>query len=332
MGSISTVKAIVVAGDKGKSHPVFGKNKAFLDVEGLPIVARVVMALNDAKGVSEIHVAGPKQRLDENFQTIGLFQKLAKPLRTLEQGATLYENIWNTFLQTLPSYRRGQPLDAFEKEPEAEAVVFICAADMPLLTAAEVDEFIAKCNMDKYDYVVGMTREKDLEYYYPKRGKPGIRLAYLHFKEGNFRQNNMHMVRPFKIHNRHYIQTMYDLRYQKEFGNMIRLAWEIFKREKGSYRALGYYFLLQTSLLFSRLRLGFMRDAVRGMTHTSSVVWCVENLLDTRVGYVFTSLGGSALDVDKEREYEAIKARFGEWMSYQQEKAQRLFSRTGLFK
>jgi molybdopterin-guanine dinucleotide biosynthesis protein A len=331
MGSISTVKAIVVAGDKGKSHPVFGKNKAFLDVEGLPIVARVVLALNEAKAISEIHVAGPKQRLDENFEAIGLFPKLRKPLYTLEQGATLYENIWNTFLQTLPSRREGQSLDAIQKGPDAETIVFICAADMPLLIAAEVDEFLSKCDMDKHDYVIGMTAEKDLEYYYPRSGKPGIRLAYLHFKEGNFRQNNMHVVRPFKIHNRHYVQTMYDLRYQKEFGNMVRLAWEIFKREKGSYRALGYYFLLQTSLLFSRLRLNFMRDTVRQITHTSSVIWCVENLLGTRVGYVFTSLGGSALDVDKEREYEAIKARFWEWMHYQQEKAQRLFSRTGSF-
>jgi molybdopterin-guanine dinucleotide biosynthesis protein A len=320
MCDLGKVKAIVVAGDKGKSHPAFGKNKGFLDVDGLPIVARVVSALGNAESVSEIYVVGPKRKLEEALSPGPDFPKVGKPVHVLEQRSTLYENIWYTFLETLPAHRRGEAVEDIAKGPEADSVVLIAAADMPLLTSAEVDEFVSKCDMERYDYVVGVTLEEDLTHYYPRRRNKGIRLAYMHFKEGSFRQNNMHMVRPFKVHNRHYVQTMYDLRYQKEFTNIARLTWEILNGEEGGWGAVGNYLLLQLSLLFARLRLGFLKDLVRRVTHAESVARCISKLMNTRFGYVFTSLGGAALDVDKEREYEVVKLRFSEWKKYQEDK------------
>jgi len=314
------LKAIVLAGDKGKSHPVFGKNKAFLEVSGLPIIAYVISALQKSKSVSEIYVVGPKQRLEESLSSASEFVGNSKPIYVFEQGPTLYDNVWDTFLETLPSHYRSASPGESVSSPEADSTVLIVASDMPLLTAAEVDEFVSKCDMERYDCVLGFTREEDLKYYYPRNGQEGIRQAYLHFSEANLRQNNLFMVRPFKVGNRHYVQTMYDLRYQKEFANIIKLAWEILRREEGGWGALGYYFLLQLSLLFSRLRLGPLRDWVRSMTHAGSVAGCASELLKTRLGYVYTSLGGGALDVDKENEYEVIKLRFSEWMNYQQEK------------
>ena len=38
MHNYGKLNAIVLAGDRGKSHPVFGKNKAFLDVCGVPLI------------------------------------------------------------------------------------------------------------------------------------------------------------------------------------------------------------------------------------------------------------------------------------------------------
>ncbi|UCD59069.1 MAG: nucleotidyltransferase family protein [Candidatus Hydrogenedentota bacterium] len=329
MRNYRELMAVVVAGDKGKSHPVFGKNKAFLDVDGLPIIARVVSALDKAKSVSEIYVVGPKQELGEVLSGERACMNFGKPIHIFEQHTTLYENIWFTFLETLPSYRRGEAVEVVATGPDADSVVLVVAADMPLLMAAEVDEFVSKCDMDRCDYVVGVTLEEDLEHYYPGRGQSGIRLAYMHFKEGNFRQNNMHMVRPFRIQNRHYVQTMYDLRYQKEFGNILRLAWEILKREEGGWGAVGNYLLLQLSLLFARLRLGFLRDLVRRVTHADSIAGCISKLLKTRFAYAYTSLGGAALDIDNEREYETIKLRFSEWVNYQEEKAKQMPSRVG---
>jgi len=316
------LKAIIAAGDRGKSHPVFGKNKAMLDMDGLPIILRVISAVGKAESVSEIFVVGPKQRIEELLRPNPAYWTAGKPIHVFEQGSNLYENIWNAFLETLPPERRQEALaDAPPDGSGDEEVVLIMAGDMPLLTPTEVDEFVAQCDMEQFDYVVGVTREESLRHYYPSKGQAGVRLAYMHFSDGNFRQNNMHMVRPLRLHNRHYVQTMYDLRYQKQFGNILRLAWEILKREEGGWGAVGYYLLLQLSLLFARLRLGFLRDWVRKKTHADSVARCISKLMKTRFGYAYTSLGGAALDVDKEHEYEAIKSRFREWMNYQHERA-----------
>ncbi|MBI4831228.1 MAG: nucleotidyltransferase family protein [Candidatus Lindowbacteria bacterium] len=319
------LKTIVVAGDKGKSHPVFGKNKAFLDVGGLPLIAHVLKALEEAQSIAEIYIVGPKGKLEEVLSR-NLASALSKPVRVFEQSSNLYENIWNTFMETLPANQREETAKS-EGGPCADSVVLVVGSDMPLLTGAEVDEFVAKCDMDEYDCVVGVTREEILQHYYPAENRAGIRLAYLHFSDGNLRQNNMFLVRPFKVHNRGYIQTMYDLRYQKEFANIARLAWEILRKEEGGWGALGNYLLLQLSLLFSRLHFGFMRDLIRRITHIDSVVKCISRLLQTRFSYACTSLGGAALDVDREHEYESIKARFSEWMNYQKQKAAEMAGR-----
>lgn len=318
------LNAVVTAGGKGKSHPVFGKNKAFLEVSGAPVVARVVSALDASNSIEEIFVVGPKDKLRKALSLDENGGPFVKPIHIYEQRATLYENAWSTFLETLPSYRRGESPESIEQGPEADTAVLIIGADMPLLTHMEVDEFATKCDMDKYDYVLGMTLEDDLMHYYPDDDKPGIHLAYMHFKEGNLRQNNMHIVRPFKVLNRHLVQTMYDHRYQKEFGNIVRLAWEILRKEEGGWGALGNYFLMQLSLLFSRVHLDFLREITRKRTHIDSVIDCVSRLMKTRFSVAYTSLGGATLDIDNEREYEIIQQRFLEWMNYQGEKARQL--------
>ncbi len=315
------LNAIVLAGDKGKSHPVFGKNKAFLEIQGVPVITRVVTSLDGANSVSEIYVVGPKERLEEVLSPDRYSPPVGKPIHIFEQRANLYENVWNTFLETIPAYRQGESEENIARGPEADAIALALAADMPLLTSAEIDEFVSQCDMENFDYIIGVTREDELTPYYPHEGKPGIRLAYLHFREGNLRQNNMQMVRPFKILNRHYVQTMYDLRYQKEFGNTVRLAWEILNKEEGGWGTLGNYLLMQCSLLFSRLHLNVIRDFFRNRTYIDSVQRCISQLMKTRFSIAFTTLGGATLDIDGEHDYEVINQRFFEWMDYQEQKA-----------
>ncbi|GAB4352344.1 MAG: hypothetical protein Kow0099_36600 [Candidatus Abyssubacteria bacterium] len=329
MGDSKKLHVIVAAGDRGKSHPVLGRNKAFLEVQGLPIITRVVKALDESQSVSEIYIVGPKTKLEEFLSPERGGPRFAKPIHVFEQRSTLYENIWHTFLETLPEYRQGMSVEEIARGPSAETVVLVVASDMPLLTATEVDEFVSRCDMNRYDYIVGLTRKEDLKHYYPSEGKPGIKLAYMHFREGSMRQNNMHMVRPFRIQNRHYAQTLYDLRYQKEFVNIVRLAWEILKTEEGGWGALGYYLMLQLSLLCARLHLIYPKELVRKATHAESVAHCISKLMKARFGYALTTLGGAALDVDKEHEYEAIKVRYSEWMNYLQEKAEHMQIRSG---
>jgi len=326
MSDPGKLTAIVVAGDRGKSHPVFGKNKAFLEVQGVPVITRVVSALDRSRSVSEIYVVGPKERLEETLRAAHGGIEIVKPVHIFEQRANLYDNMWTTFLETIPAYRSGEPEETIARGPDSEKAILGLAADMPLLTSAEIDEFVSNCDMDRYDYVIGVTSEENLEHFYPREGMHGIRMAYLHFRGKNLRQNNLAMVRPFKIINRHYIQIMYDLRYQKESGNMARLAWEILRKEEGGWGTVGYYLLMQLSLTFDRLRLGFMRDLIRKRTPVEAVVDCIARLMKTRFTIAHTSFGGAALDIDHEEEYEAIQQRFSDWMSYQEEKSAKLQS------
>ncbi len=324
MSDDGKLAAVVLAGDRGKSHPVFGKNKAFLEIAGVPIVARVISALDKSKSVAEIYVVGPRDRLEEVLSGDGC--DIDKPIHIFDQRANLYENGWHTFLETLPAHRRGESEEAIARGPEADSFVLCIAGDMPLLTSAEVDEFVSRCDMESYDYVLGVTLEKNLEHYYPTGDMPGIHLAYLHFREGNIRQNNMHMLRPFKVINRHYVQTLYDVRYQKDFGNMARLAWVLLTREEGGWGTLGYFLLMQLSLTLDRLALGSMRDLARRRTPVESVIGCISRLMKTRFTLAYTSLGGATLDIDSEHDYEVIEQRFSEWMSYQEKTAKNLAS------
>ncbi len=197
---------------------------------------------------------------------------------------------------------------------------------MPLLSNVEVDEFASKCDMENFDYVLGVTPEEKLSRYYASDDLPGIHMAYIHFREGNLRQNNLHMVRPFKVENRRYIQTMYDLRYQKEFGNAVSLAWEILNKKSGGWGILGNYLLMQLSLIFSRRGLGFLSDSVRDRTSLDSINACISKLLKTRFTVARTSFGGATLDIDCESDYEVIQRRFSEWMSYQEQLAKEMSS------
>ncbi len=89
---------------------------------------------------------------------------------------------------------------------------------------------------------------------------------------------------------------------------------------------MGNLLLMQLSLTSSRLHLGFLRDFVRNRTTVDSVTDCISRLLRTRFTVARTSLGGAALDVDCESDYEAIEERFSEWMDHQREKAEKLFT------
>jgi GTP:adenosylcobinamide-phosphate guanylyltransferase len=313
--------AIVTAGDRAKSHPVFGKNKSLLEIHGVPIVTRVVSALDKSESISEIYAVGPKDKLEEALKSEYDGIRITKPVHIFEQHNTLYENVWSTFLEMLPSHRRGESEEDIAQGPDADTSVLIAAGDMPLLMSTEVDEFVSKCDLERYDYILGATAERDLEHYYPVGDQPGIHLAYLHFREGNLRQNNLHMVRPFKVINRHYLQIMYDFRYQKEFWNILHLAWEILNKEEGGWGTLGNYLLMQLSLTFDRLELAFLREFFRNRTRIDSVTNCIARLIKTRFNIAFTSLGGATLDIDCEHDYQVVQERFSEWMEYQDKKA-----------
>jgi hypothetical protein len=184
---------------------------------------------------------------------------------------------------------------------------------------------IGKSDLDRYDYLPGITSSDFLSYYYPRKKKKGdkkkrgIKHAYFHFAEGLFRQNNMHLGRPFALSNKIYIEKMYEYRHQREWNDIVKLAFEILRTEKGSWKSLYYFSVLQSCLALSNMKFHTLVDRLRRLVslhrHVEPTVGLV---LGTRLRTIETTYGGAALDIDSDYEFETIKANFTDWMDHQQ--------------
>jgi molybdopterin-guanine dinucleotide biosynthesis protein A len=301
---------ILLTGDRKASKSVFGMNKALIELNGTPLFMHVLSALQDVEGIDNIYIVGPKSKIDEILERgKGGFKK---NIVVVEQRDNLYENIWHTFLSTLssPSHPSGDDIDK---------AVFVVAGDIPLITPFEIKEFLSKSDIENYDYCIGMTPESVLRYYYPSDGKPGIKLAYLNLKESKYRVSNLHLVKPFKISNREYIEKVYEYRYQKEARNIVKLTLEIIRKHAG-FESLLFYICVQMSLFLSHIHLEFLSRFFRQFVPIGLAERIVSNVLKTRLKLIETSFGGAALDVDNERDFNAIKVMYQEWMEYQRKK------------
>jgi CTP:molybdopterin cytidylyltransferase MocA len=304
---------IVTAGDRGRARLVCGVNKALLPLDGAPVFTHVLAALEACPRVGGLYLVGPKEALEEGLSRPGIPFQGRRPVRVFEQRENLYENVWSTFVGILEE-RGVSPETA-----SPDTAVLVVPSDIPLVIPEEIEEFISACRMDQFDYVVGLTSERVLSRYYPQKHRKGIRLMYFHVREGSFRQNNLHMVKPLRIVNRGYIQKMYDYRLQREWGNIIRLLWEIFRTEEGTLVMAGRYLLLHLSALLFRIRGAGLHRIPARFLPKKSLEESISNLLKTRFGTVETRYGGAALDIDTHEHYSVIQENFAAWKAMQKE-------------
>ncbi len=306
---------ILLAGDRKASKTVFGMNKSLIELAGTPLFMHVLSALQDVDYIGNIYVVGPKSKIEELLKKYSDKIILRKNVIAVEQKANLYENIWHTFLSTLSS-------PSSPSKDDMDKAVFVVAGDMPLATSFEIGEFLSKSDTANYDYCIGMTPEAVLRYYYPSDKKPGIKLAYLNLKESKYRISNLHLVKPFKIANREYIEKVYEYRYQKDIRNIAKLTLEIIRRHAG-FKSLLFYIFVQMSLFLSHIHLEFLSRFFRQFVSIKVAELIVSNVLKTRLKLIETSFGGVALDVDNERDFNTIKVMYKEWMEHQKNRKQK---------
>jgi hypothetical protein len=196
--------------------------------------------------------------------------------------------------------------------PYAETPGLFLPSDIPLVTAAEIEEFLTNADMKEHDYCMGITAEESLTSFYPQGGKPGIKMPYLYLKERAYRMNNLHLARPFKIVAGGSVQTMYDYRHQKYVGNRFRIAREFFRTERWA-RALSLYLLAQGAVFSSEIGWSALAAFFRRRLPLDRVEREVSCFLKARFKAVETTIGGAALDVDDEETYRTISLHFKEW-------------------
>ena len=303
--------AILVAGEGESSYKVYHQHKAFLKINGKCIINYVVDALQKVNSIREIYIVGLQDRLKEVFEEGGRDFEYSKPIHIVPQRSNLYENIWHTFLQTIPD---SENIPDLKNSTYADKAVLIVPCDSPLLTPHEVEYFINHSDIANQDHVLGLTSRKILEFFNPRDGKPGIKMSYLHLKENSFRINNLHLVKPVRIENREYIQKMYQYRYQRNFKNLVLFGLSLLGKDKAKHYQ--YYFGLQMCLLFASLGVESMVEVFRSLTPKTALEKSISTILKTRFIGLEVPFGGAALDIDNDRDYEAMKTRFNEWREY----------------
>lgn len=317
------IPAIVAAGDLRASKAIYGESKAYLEIEGKPLVRLVVEVLQGVPDVSEVWVVGNAERLEKALGG-SLPGALRKPLHVVGQFRNLYENGWETYRRLLP----GAPpegRDPATPEDAALPVLFL-SCDLPFATAQEIAVFVRRALDTGADYVMGLVTEESMEPFYPEApGEPGIRMAYFNLREGRMRQSNLHLIRPGKIVNRHYIEEMYELRYQREFGNMVALAWRLLRGERGGGVITGTYLLMQLASVADRNGWHRIADVVRRWIPIARIEWGVSLLLRSSFRLVVTEGGGCGVDVDNEHDLAVARGRYARWRAEQRERVEKLY-------
>lgn len=290
--------AIVLAGEGGAARPIGEGAKALLPLGGKALLQYVLEALDAMPRIRRIVVVGDKAELDTLVVTL----PFAHTVEVLEQGATAYRNFWAAF-----SHLQQNQAD------DPDRPVLVLAADTPLISAQELEEFLDRCDLEQLDYCIGMTEERHLARYYPTDTAPGIHMRYLHLADGSLRLNNLHLVKPLRVANRGYIQDIYEFRYQHDLVNILRAARDLLRQPGIGWRALYLYLLLQLAeaghALGWRSAWHFFRRRVR----RAEVTAIASSVLQTRAGIVETTVGGCAIDVDNARDYATLQQRWEEF-------------------
>ena len=302
--------ALLVAGEGKNSYKVYHQHKAFLPIEGKCVISYVIEALQGAESVRSITITGQRDALLKHLDADGINRVSPKPIHILEQKRNLYENVWHSFLHTLPE---EIPESEQGNSPYRDRAVLVVPCDSPLITSHEIDYFILNSDLEHYDLITGLTPEKNLMPFYSEPEKPGVQMAYLHLKEQRYRINNLHLVKPILIGNRHYVQQMYQYRYQRNFKNVVLFGWEIIgKDKKNRYR---YYIGLLLGLFFSWMNIKPLVRYFRSWVPKKGLEESISNIMDTRFTGLESPLPGAALDIDNAQDYEAIKLRFQDWQA-----------------
>ena len=159
--------AIVLAGDRTKADSLVDHSrvgaKAMIDIDGLPMVRRVLNALRASRVVDKICLAGPEA------SAVATDEPLASWVDRGEVQWRAPESSPST-----SAYNAMRSLDP-------EEAVLLTTADHPLLTPEIVDAFGRQSLADDVDVTVGLAPHALVTEAYP-----GIRKTVLRFSDGDF--------------------------------------------------------------------------------------------------------------------------------------------------
>ena len=304
--------SIILLGDTGASRQVHGTNKALLKINGIPSFIYVLAALEKAEKIDRICLIGPKEKITQEIENHHHLLENEKEIIVLEQYGTLFSNAWKSFLSLHPEVQESTSITS----DQSEKTVLYIPGDVPLTTSFEIDTFLNLCEVDSYDYYLGITPAESLYHFDPQKGTPGIKTNFFQIREGKFRHNNLHLVKPLKVKNKEYIQQVYDYRYQRDISNIVKLAFEFIKMHVG-LKGFWCYGLLHLNQFLSRIHLTPLTLPTRQLISLSLIERCVSRVAGAHFTTITSPLAGTVLDIDNEKDYIAMCEMFVHWQDYQ---------------
>jgi hypothetical protein len=322
------IPAVVTAGDRGAAKAVYGESKGYLEIAGRPLLAHVVAMLQSVPEVSEIWIVGDAQRLASVLEAEALRSAIRKPVHVMPQLNNLYENAWGAYRRLLP----GAGEAGRDPEPQdLDVQALYISGDLPFAAPQEVSAFIRQGAALGSDYALGLVTEASMaDFLPPAPGEPGIQMATFNLREGRFRQSNLHLVKPGRIVNRHYVEEMYRNRFQREIGSILGMAWRLFTSERGGLTILYYYFLMHCAGVLDRRGHRRLADALRRFIPIARIEAGCSHLLRASFRFVVTEAGGSAIDIDNEHDFDVAKLRYAEWSKLQAARAEQIYGAPAL--
>jgi len=300
--------AIVLAGtDSNPRRMIQGQNKAFLEIGGRPLVREVVDSLLAAETVGDIYVVGPMERLDTALGD------LSAHVTRVEQRGKMIANAWAAIHA---SEAREKARNGGTADPRRPLLVL--SSDLPLITPAAVDDFVARCAAEDrafdggYGMLCGVADESSLRPYYPADGKPGIVRPYVNFRDSRQRLANIYVGRPRLLTNQAFLQTGFDHRKMAKLKNVLAISWD-FLSQSGGWQAAWLSLRMQATLMASR-RGGWLYHWLRKGNSARRTEQVCSKVLGGPVRIVVTPYGGLSLDADNEDDFRVLSTRYADWI------------------
>ncbi len=300
--------AIVLAGThRNPKRLISGKNKAFLEIGGRPLVRHVVDALLEATGIAEIFVVGPVDQLGSALQGV------SSKVRTVQQEGKMLTNTWAAIYAAESRHSR-EPVEQVHNRP-----VLIISCDLPLISAHAIDDFVSRCAArdddpeNPYALMVGVVEEEGVRPFYPENNQPGVIRPYVELSFGRVRLANIYVARPRNLAHQEFLQTGFTLRKAKDWRNVLLLVFRVLS-QPGGWGAAWLTLRLQLTLMLSRKK-GRLYQRLRKGNSRARIEKAVGDVLGGSVRVVTTPYGGLSLDVDDEEDYRVLDQRYQDWMA-----------------
>lgn len=298
------VDAIVLAGtDRNAARMIQGQNKAFLEIDGRPLVRHVVDALAGARSIADIFVIGPVEEVR------GALRGEPDRVHLIPQQGNMLSNCW----AGVHASEARQTAHGLERN--RMRAYLLLSSDLPLVSPAALDDFVARCadddrrSVEPYGLMVGVADEEGLRPFSADgMSRPFVELAF-----ARVRLANIYVARPWLLGNEPFLQTGFNFRKAIHLRNVLGLAWNFLSQE-GGWQAVWMTLRLQATLLAAR-RGGRLYRRLRRWNTRERVEARTSRVLGGLVRLVLTPFGGLSVDVDDEHDFRVMSARYHEWIA-----------------